>query len=143
MPVSADFQEDGHVVVVTIADPWIGRDLTAIYPMEKPYFDKAKYKVHTLVNLSAAHTVPPGVIATRQGSPHLLHPNRGQVVVIGASNLIRTLAETAMRVVHFKGVRFFDTDAQGWAYLRDLIAKEKNAVATEITEIGEMVAVES
>jgi hypothetical protein len=124
MPVKCELRENGHVVYITVTDPWTAHELQAIYSVERPFFDQAHHRVHTLANLTAAHRVPSGLLGARNGSPHVFHPNKGEIVVVGANSLIQMLLNTVIRVVRFEGLKLFATEEEAWAYLRELIASE-------------------
>ena len=126
MPINCELRESGHVVYIVASDPWTAAELRAAYRIETPFFDAVGHRVHTLANLAETHHVPAGVLGARSGSPHVFHPNRGEIAIVGASSLLRALLETAVRVVRFQGLHFFDTEDEAWDYLRAVIARERS-----------------
>ncbi len=66
--------------------------------------------IHTLIDLSDAHSVAPDVVAVYAGSPVALHPNRGRIAIAGEVpgmvELGRRLNESAQReLVHLCATR--------------------------------------
>jgi hypothetical protein len=124
MPVTVELRENGHIVYLKFTDPWSIANLTAAYKEELPFYDNAAFKVHSLLDLTQAHRLPPGMMNGRQGSPALFHANRGVIVVIGANRFMQALANTSAKIVRYDGFRFFEKLDEGWDFLRGVIAGE-------------------
>src|SRR5262249_15112248 len=99
-------------------------DLTALYPQEKAIRDAAAYVIHTIYDIRGIKRIPLGVISTRHGSPTLEHKNSGQIALVGAQTITKTLAETIIRLSHVTKARFFDTKEEALDYLRQISAAE-------------------
>jgi hypothetical protein len=123
MPVKMELCENDRVMYWVFTDPWEVADLTAHYDQAKINLDSALHKLHSLANVERSRRMPTGILQARKG-PDWNHPNSGQVVLVGASPIIKGLFETIMILVHFKRVRMFDHEEEGWQYLRQLIAEE-------------------
>jgi hypothetical protein len=129
MPVTYQPYENGRIVRLNITDPWSTSDLLRAYSDEMPIFDTAPGMVHTLVDLSQAHQIPPGVLGAHRGSPHVSHTNRGEIVIIGAGSLLTALVETAAKVIRFKNVKFCNSEAEAWDYLYEILAEDMSVEA--------------
>jgi len=123
MPVTMELIENGRSLRYVISDPWIIADFTATFPEAKAILDAAHYPVHGVVNLHATAKDPLGVLNIRK-HPSFSHPNGGWTAFCHASPLARRVTETALRLARFNRMKFFNTEAEGLAFVRDLIAKE-------------------
>ncbi len=122
MTVQLELIENGHVLHYVFTDPVDMRELEAFNRQEKEYYDVVTHRIHSLVDIRQMTHVPQGALHVRI-RPNLTHKNSGHLVLVGASTLIRMLAETATRLAHFGHIEFFSEIDPAWAYLRDLIAK--------------------
>lgn len=128
MPVTMEFRENGQVAYYNLADPWETSDLTTWYPQDIEYRDSVSHVVHTFMNVSAVRRVPSNIIRARIAAPAFIHPNSGQLIMVGAKAFPKTVAETIFRLAHYERARFFDTEEEGWLYIRQLLANELVAV---------------
>ena|SRR5690349_22173697 len=120
MPVTLDIRENGYVAYYVLVDPWETRDLTSLYPEDIQHRNSVNHVVHTFMNVSKVWRVPSNIISARIGAPAFIHPNSGQLLMIGAKTLPRVVTETICRLARYDRVRFFATEEEGWAYLRQL-----------------------
>lgn len=125
MPVTLELIEDGHILRLMINQPWDMNDFVATFPQTTAYLDAATHTLHSVVNIEGATRDPRGVLRVRH-QPAFKHPRGGYIAFCGAIPLARTLTETAMRLIRFKNYKFFHTEAEGMAFLRELIANEHN-----------------
>jgi hypothetical protein len=123
MPVTMEPCENGHVLRFFISEPWTAREMASVYPASRAYHDKAPHKVHSLL-IVEARQVPPGLLQLRQGPPSLVHPNSGQTVVVGAGAVIRTISEVIFKILRYDRGKFFNTEEEALAYLRQVIDRE-------------------
>src|SRR4051794_17017846 len=105
MPITFELCENGYAIHIKVSDPWTTQELLAMYEAERPLFDQAVNIIHTLVDLTGSRQVPSNVLSARKGSPHIEHPNKGHLVIVGASPLAQTLVETAVRVIRFQELK--------------------------------------
>lgn len=125
MPITAETRDDGHVRYFVITDPWQTSDLIAQYPADREYRDSVDFTVHMLMNISQMKHIPPGLLAARKDAPALSHRRSGYLVMIGAGTFPRVMAETIFKLAHYDRAVFFDTEEEGWAYIRKVIAEER------------------
>jgi len=123
MPVTLKLRDNGRVLYYTFADPWEIGDLTALYPQSLDYLRSANERIYTLADVRNARRIPSGLLNARYG-PDWSHPNGGEIVVVGASALLRTFASIVFRLSNFEHIKFFDDEAEAWVYLRQVIADE-------------------
>lgn len=129
MAVEVQFLEDGHIIYQKLVSPWSLTEMNDLHAEEKPHFDKFPYKVHTLVNALESKVLPSGALGARLNSPSIFHPNRGKLVIVGASQFVRSMCQAVFRITNFRDVDFFEREEDAFVYLRRLIAEEKAAKA--------------
>ncbi|MEP7285273.1 MAG: hypothetical protein ABI947_05840 [Chloroflexota bacterium] len=129
MPVSMELREQGHVTYYVLADPWLITDLTSLYPRDNRYRNTVDFKVHTVMNFGDVRHIPANVITAKQDAPAFEHPASGQLLMIGANSFVRIMAETIFRLAHYKRASFYNTEAEAWAYIRQVIAEESLSIA--------------
>jgi hypothetical protein len=121
-----EIYESGHIIYYKFADPWTVAEAVATFDKDKIHRDSVNFKVHTLINLCDMHAVPPKILSVRFGSPALSHPNSGHIAVFGAQPIVRTFADAVLLLTHFDRAKFFSTEDEAWAYIRQIMAKEKS-----------------
>lgn len=124
MPLSISLSQDDHVILYTFTDPWTVAEIRTLFSQEKVYRDQHPFTIHTLIDVSQIRTLPPGMLTMRQEAPSLKHERSGQIVIVGALQPGRALMETIFRVTRYQRVRFVENLAEGWDYLRSVIAQE-------------------
>src|SRR5258708_19846529 len=107
MPVTVE-QLDSHVLRFSIISPWTVDELQSVYPQAQEYFDAATDKLFTIVNLTRLGVIPPGALRARV-SPFVSHPNSGQILLVGANNFAKTMAEGVFKRTDFPHPTFFRT----------------------------------
>ena len=125
MPVTVENREDGHVRYYVVTDPWKTSDLTAHYPGDRAYRDSVDFTVHMVMNVSKMKQIPPGLLAARKDAPALRHHRSGYLIMIGAGGFARVMAETIFKLAHYDRAVFFDTEQEGWDYIRKVLAEQK------------------
>src|SRR5439155_7135382 len=123
MPVKQELIENGRILQVTFTDPWTVNEMTALFPQAQQYYDNAHQKIHMLIDMQSRYGTQ-GALRARQ-APGLFHRNSGQIAVAGANALARSLGEAVFRLARFSRARFFDSEADALAYLRQVIAGEE------------------
>jgi hypothetical protein len=125
MPSTMEMREDGHVLFIRITDPWSVEEFAnQSYGPTQAYYDKAEHLVHTIICLDAKKT-PDHLLKGRRGAPALSHPNAGQLVIVGASPLLRSLIEVMYKLSGFTRGEFFANEDEAWRYLRQIIAQSQ------------------
>jgi hypothetical protein len=125
MPLTYQFSDAGHLVTLTVTDPWTAQELEKFYEAERPYFDKAgNYKVHTLVDIRKMRSIPPGVLSRRK-SPNITHKNSGLVLLVGASHLAQIMVNTAFTLTHVNKARFFSDISEAEQFLEQAMSAEQ------------------
>jgi hypothetical protein len=128
MAVSMEIRENGQVAYYVLTDPWETNNLTDLYPQDIRYRDSVNCVVHTFMNVGGVQHVPSNIIRARLGAPAFIHPNSGQLVMVGAKIFPKTVAETIFRIAHYERARFFDTEEEGWHYIRQFLQGETVSV---------------
>jgi hypothetical protein len=128
MPATMEVREGGHVIYFRFTSPFTTGELLDVMRKDGDYRATVAFKVHALVQAELTE-MPPMAFRGRQ-SPSLNHPTSGYFVIVGANPMIRFFAETVVKMVRKKDVKFFDTEEQGWAFLREIIAEEQHAKIT-------------
>jgi len=126
MPITMQLRENGHVAHYVLTDPWETADLVRLYPQGLAYRKSVPYPVHTLMDISAVQRVPSNILAARRGAPAFVYPNSGEVVMVGAHGFPQKIAEMIFKLAHYERVRFFDTEIEGWNYLRQVLDQEQS-----------------
>ena len=123
MPVTLELRENGYVLLYTIRGRWDVSELIALFPEEKRNRDAAQHTVHAIVDLRAGRNIPTGLTRVRHG-PGPTHKTAGYVALIGVPLLTRPLAVAIYRLLQFDRYKFFDSDTEAWAFIREKIATE-------------------
>jgi hypothetical protein len=123
MPVTTDLLENGRIIRLCTVSPWTIDQTFEAYKIAETHFDTAPHKLHSLVDVSDLGSIPSGVMKVRN-APFVHHKNSGQMAVVGAQKLARTLAETMLKVSNFKRAKFFDTYDEALDYLKQIITDE-------------------
>src|SRR5258708_10620582 len=127
MPITIESREDNHAIYTKISDPVALKDFDNATVEMTPLYDNAPGKVHQLVNTSAMRQVPSGLLRIRGNTPIFQHPNRGHLALVGTNSFLRAVGEIMFKLVQFETAKFFNNDDEAWAYLREVIAKEKKS----------------
>ena len=125
MPVTVEIIENGHIMSYAITNPWTMSEFTVTYPDAKAYFDRAPFRVHSLVRLEFVGARPPPNVLRIREHPSFSHPNAGYVVFCGAPALAKVLTGAALQIVQFNRFRFVDSPDAGFQFLREIMAQEK------------------
>jgi hypothetical protein len=129
MPVKMELIENGHSFRYVISDPWKIADFTATFDEAKAILDVSPFPIHGVVNLLATARDPMGVLNVRK-HPAFSHPNGGWTAFCHASMLAHRVTETALRLARFHRYKFFNTEAEGLAFVHNLIMQETMAHQT-------------
>jgi hypothetical protein len=125
MPITLEIRENGHILYYVYTDPWQIIDMNTTIKIAEAHYNRVNFKVHSIINLSGSRQVPQGLIHARRSVSTLKHPNNGNAIIFGASNLIKTLGDVLIKLVRYDRVNFFDTEEQAWTHARKLIGGEK------------------
>jgi len=123
MPASVELRENGRVLYYVFTEPWTLDDMRAVTRKARPLYDAARTKVHVLFDARGMSSLPSGLLTARN-NPDVRHPNSGHIAMVGASPLVHMIAETITRISRFNRIKFFQTEDEAWAYLRQVIADE-------------------
>lgn len=123
MPVALQLEDNQRIMFWQFSDPWTMPELFAHYKESESIFKNATHRVHSLVDLQQARSLPSGILKARYRADWS-HPRSGYTVVIGSSPLVKRTAELLFRITRFDRVKFFEDEASARAYLDKLIAAE-------------------
>jgi len=124
MPVHFEIVEGGHILRYTYSDTWTIDEYANMEERDREYRESVNHIVHSLT-IAKMKMVPSGALRTRN-SPALTHRTAGSIAVVGAGKIARTFADAVFAMTHFKKVRFFDTEEQAMAWLREIIQAEQH-----------------
>jgi len=124
MPLTMKLCENGRVIYVKSADPLSLLDFTELTARQRAIMDQATRPIHKLSNMVQVTRLPTGLINNNEKAPILHHINAGMLVIIGTTPIHRVILEAATHTMDIHKTVFFDTEAEGWGYLRNLIAHE-------------------
>jgi hypothetical protein len=129
MPFTLTVAEQGHVLHVVYTDPWTLDDVRTVIARSEHYFNQVDFRVHTLVDISATRMTP-SMLGLRDVLI-LTHRNIGAVAIVGAARAYRIIVELIFQFYKLKHYGFFNSEDEGWCYLRKLIANENDPAMTE------------
>jgi hypothetical protein len=121
--------EHGRVLCFQLADPLTTDELFQHNDDMRLLLDASRQRIHSYVNVIRLRQLPHGVIR-RARIPLITHPKAGFMVVVGANLLIQTMLMIATQTAYFDRLRFFDTDAEAWAFLHTQIENEQMVVVS-------------
>ena len=124
MPITSKLREHSRVLYSVATDPLNALILNQFIPEQSSFYDRSPGKLHLIVNVSRVSDVPSGIIRTRRDGPIFQHPKRGLLIIVGANIQVRSAAEVFARLAHLDTIRFFDSEPEAWAYVREAIAEE-------------------
>ena len=122
MPVTFDIRENGYVAYYVLSDPWQTADLTSLYHKDLAFRDTVNHQVHTFMDVTNVHRIPPNIMRAREHAPAFIHRNSGQLIMTGAHMFPKTIAEMIFRLARYERAKFFETEAEGWDYVRTLMS---------------------
>ena len=131
MPVTAELREQGHVWYYVITDPWETSDLISFYKQDFAHRETVNHTVHLVMNVSAMHSVPINLLRARNNAPAWSHRTSGQLVMVGAHSFAKSIAEMIFKLAHYEKAKFFNSEAEGWDYIRAVIAEEPSEMVTK------------
>src|SRR5215467_10874218 len=117
MPVTLNLIEDGHIIHITITDPWKTSEITTLYPLVEATLNKAHYKIHTLADVSQTKQAPGNIFKSRLANANYSHPNTGVIAIVGASPVVKVMAETLFWLARYERARFFATYDEGLHFI--------------------------
>ncbi len=123
MPLHKEFRENGHVVYIVVDDPWSAQDLHQSHAEDGCYFKEVKHTVHVFLHLKSRR-VPDRLFGTWKTAPMLSHRGSGQMIVVGASPELRHLIEGMFELTNYSRGHFFETEEEGWQYMREVLGAE-------------------
>ncbi|MCC6615997.1 MAG: hypothetical protein IT320_21180 [Anaerolineae bacterium] len=119
-----ELEENGRVIHYIATDPWTIDEMMKLTQQATKIYDEATVRVHTLIDMSRARSLPQGIMRARTNAD-FNHPKAGQMVIVGANMLVRTISNVVAKLASFDRIVFFETEAQGWEYLRATIEKDE------------------
>jgi hypothetical protein len=129
MPIIMESRENNRILCIRVADPWTTEDLNILFSQMKPMFERNRRRIYWLVEMTFARGTPPRFLFRLNQESILTHPNFGGAVFVNAGSVMQALLDLATAVFHFKPPRFFRSEDEAWAYLRDLLAHDDESTA--------------
>jgi hypothetical protein len=123
MPVTIDFRENGHIIVKALRDPWDVDQLLSADAQLPRYYDSVRHKVHMLADVRSTNHIPPALIRLARSAP-MVHPNAGEIAIVGATALMRAIGHMMFRIARFERVRYFATEEEAMTFLCGVVAQE-------------------
>lgn len=97
-------------------------DLTAAYVREKTYRDSIPYTLHSIVDITQFRRIPPNWLLAKEGHG-LTHPRSGEFLFVGISYGLKIIAETIIKIMRYKRMKFFLTRQEADAYMQELVTQ--------------------
>jgi len=119
-----ELEENGRVIHYIATDPWTIDEMMKLTQQATKIYDESSVRVHTLIDMSRARSLPQGIMRART-NVDFNHPKAGQMVIVGANMLVKTISNVVAKLASFDRIVFFETEEQGWEYLRATIEKEE------------------
>jgi hypothetical protein len=124
MPVSMESRKNGRVVFIVLSDPWNTDDLRTLLQQITVYLRDIYPQAHMLVDLSRARVIPPDMLQQIFQDLRFFKPDRGEVILVGATRAMQILGELIFRLFHLGSIRSLDTQEEAWTHLEEIIAGE-------------------
>ncbi len=131
MPMTMKPRDGGHILHFVFTNPWTLTDVVHVFERDQAFRDRATTIVHALVDCSEIRTLPPGTLNVARLSPSFNHRTKGHIAAFCASKSIQVIGNLLARLVHMKDMKFFNTEEEALAYLRQVIANEDTADAND------------
>jgi SpoIIAA-like len=123
MPVQLNLHENNRVMSYKFVEPWTMEDLLQLNESAEQHYDSVSHKVHVLFDARGIRNVPAGIMRARS-NPDVTHHNAGQIAIVGANTLVRTIAGIVQKLANIERARFFNTEEEAWAYIRGVLEEE-------------------
>jgi hypothetical protein len=123
MPGMVTLEENGYVIHYTYTDPWTMEDWSEVNQQSQAFYDQASHRLHVLLDVSRTRTVPAGIMRSRS-TLDISHPNSGNIAIIGAAPMLKTIGEAILRLARFKRAKFFEKEEDARTYLREMISED-------------------
>ena len=127
MPAQVALEENGYLLHYTYSDPWTIAEMEQVNGESLKYYNEAKHKLHVLVDIRGSKNAPSGMLRARN-NPDLKHPNGGQIAVVGAAGVVKSVGEVLLRLSRFDRALFFDSMEPALEYIQGEIANERERV---------------
>ena len=124
MPITMEPREGGRILYIRFVDPWTLSDFVHIMEKDQAYRDRARGTIHSIVDCSQTSSIPRGMLNAARHSPAFVHRTKGYIVAVGTSENIQTMGHLFAQVLRINELEFFQTEKEGMAYLRKIIANE-------------------
>ncbi len=124
MPITMEPREDGRILYIRFVDPWTLTDFAHIMEKDQAYRDRASGTIHGIVDCSQIDSLLPGALNAARRSPGFVHRTKGHIAVFGANGTVQAIAQLVARMLRINELEFFNTEEEGMAYLRKIIARE-------------------
>src|SRR5260221_2549238 len=124
MPITMEPREGGRILYIRFVDPWTLSDFVHIMEKDQAYRDRARGTIHGMVDCSQISSLPPGARNAARRSPGFVHRTKGHTVVFGANGAVQAIALLVARMLRIDELDVFNTEEEGMAYLRKIIARE-------------------
>ena len=119
-----ELEEDGRVLHYIATDPWTIDEMMKLTQQATKIYDESNVRVHTFIDMSRARSLPQGIMRART-NVDFNHPKAGQMVIVGANMLVKTISNVVAKLASFDRIVFFETEEQGLEYLRAIIEKDQ------------------
>ncbi|MCA9903382.1 MAG: hypothetical protein KC547_05965 [Anaerolineae bacterium] len=124
MPARMEIEENGRVLHYIATDPWTIDQMLDLVQQANKIYEQADFRVHTLIDMTRTRSLPQGIMRARANSS-FTHPRAGQMVIIGANMLVKTISNVVAKLASFDRIVFLDTEEKAWEYLRSVIEQEQ------------------
>lgn len=119
MPVTFKLDAEQRIIFWYISDPWTLPQLTVHYNDVIAILDSTDHTINSIIDIRGVHKIPSGILKARYLSTWD-HPRNGYALVVGATPLLRNIAEAAFKIARFERASFFPNEDEARAFLETL-----------------------
>ncbi|HML23121.1 MAG TPA: hypothetical protein PKD09_15820 [Aggregatilinea sp.] len=122
MPIELTWMQPDHILLSRWSGDVLPGDMHVLVEELCIILDAADRLTHTVIDLADARSIHPDVLPIYMQSPAPLHPNRGMIAVVDATDSTRALADQFNQRAGHEIVRLFPSRLEARDYLLHLDA---------------------
>ena len=124
MPYESYLLEGEPILYTALIDPFTTEDMEAMWTYNREIRERFTRKLHVLLDVQRLKKGPPHGAIRGWRESSLTHENAGNIALVGANAITRFIANTVLWMAKFDRLQFFETQEDGLAYLRHIVAQE-------------------
>lgn len=131
MPITTTLSDDGRILYLAITDPLTPAEVQQNRIDGAAYFASVPFQVHVLIDIRALKAINPNILNPATFA-NVTHQNHGLMAVVGASPMIRVIANSIMGALGYRRVRFYASIAEARDWLEARAAADKRDEETRV-----------